>query len=266
MFGNVLNLRHLALLLGRDRPVYGLQARGLIGDEEPHHTMEAAAVDYIAELRTVQPHGPYLLGGFSGGGLIAYEMARQLEAAGQEVAVLAMIDTPQPVRPSLSRRDKALIKMQDLRRKGPRFLGEWAAGRLRWELDKRRKKPGDTGTPAGFNNLKIEAAFRQAAASYKLEPRSGPLVLFRPPLDRHWQVSNNRWVSAAREYVLEDNGWTAWAPRTRVIEVPGNHDSMVLVPNVRVLAEHLKKLVEQVEQPEAAPTGTPANWLGTAAE
>ena len=83
MFGNVLNLRHLAHLLGTDRPFYGLQARGLYGDEEPHRTFEEAAADYIAELRTVQPHGPYLLGGFSGGGITAYEMARQLEADGE---------------------------------------------------------------------------------------------------------------------------------------------------------------------------------------
>ena len=83
MFGNVLNLRHLAHLLGTDRPFYGLQARGLYGDEEPHETFEEAAADYIAEMRTVQPHGPYLLGGFSGGGITAYEMARQLEADGE---------------------------------------------------------------------------------------------------------------------------------------------------------------------------------------
>jgi acyl transferase domain-containing protein/thioesterase domain-containing protein/acyl carrier protein len=266
MFGNVLNLRHLALMLGRDRPVYGLQARGLIGDEEPHRTMGAAAADYIAELRAVQPHGPYLLGGYSGGGLIAYEMAQQLKAAGEEVAVLAMIDTPQPVRPGLTRRDKALIKMLDLRRKGPRYLGEWAADRLRWELDKRKAKPTDADTPAGFNNHKIEAGFLQAAASYDLKPWAGPLVLFRPPLDRHWQVSGGAWVSAQREYVLEDNGWTPWASRLQVIQVPGDHDNMVLVPNVRVLAEHLKKLIEQVEKPSATLSGAPANWLGTAAE
>ena len=104
MFGNVLNLRHLAHLLGADRPFYGLQARGLYGDEAPHATFEEAAADYIAELRTVQPHGPYLLGGFSGGGITAYEMARQLEADGEEVALLVMLDTPLPMRPALSRR------------------------------------------------------------------------------------------------------------------------------------------------------------------
>jgi thioesterase domain-containing protein len=51
----------------------------------------------------VQPKGPYLLGGFSGGGLTAWEMARQLEAAGEEVALLVLLDTPLPMRPALSR-------------------------------------------------------------------------------------------------------------------------------------------------------------------
>eukprot|EP00494_Astrolonche_serrata_P016437 UN16603 len=75
MFGNVLNLRHLAQLIGEERPFYGLQARGLYGDHAPHETFEAMASDYIAEIKTVQPEGPYILGGFSGGGITAYEIA-----------------------------------------------------------------------------------------------------------------------------------------------------------------------------------------------
>ncbi len=249
MFGNVLNLRHLALMLGRERPVYGLQARGLIGDDEPHRTMEDAAAEYIAELRQVQPKGPYLLGGFSGGGITAYEMARQLEAAGEEVALL---DTPMPVRPSLSRRDRALIKLQELRRKGARYLGEWAGNRLRWELQKRRGTPPPANAATAFNNARIEAAFREAVGIYRLRRWDGPLVLFRPPLDRYWKVSGGRWVSREKEYVFADNAWTAWVPRTQVIEVPGDHDSMVLVPNVSVLAERLKECIDHAEPPLAA--------------
>ncbi|MGD9864788.1 MAG: polyketide synthase dehydratase domain-containing protein, partial [Pseudodonghicola sp.] len=255
MFGNVLNLRHLALMLGRDRPVWGLQARGLIGGDEPHRRMEEAAADYLAEIRQVQPHGPYLLGGFSGGGITAYEMARQLEAEGEEVALLVMLDTPLPVRPELSGRDKALIKMQELRRKGAGYLGEWAGNRIRWELQKRRGTPALVSTGTSFNNAGIEAAFRDSLLAYDLKPWTGPMVLFRPPLDRHWKVSGGNWVSAAREYVFADNQWTAWVPRTRVIEVPGDHDSMVLVPNVSVLAEKMKAVIDRAEagQPPDSP-------------
>ncbi len=266
MLGNVLNLRHLALMLGRDRPVYGLQARGLIGDEEPHRTMQEAAADYIDELRSVQPHGPYLLGGYSGGGITAYEMAHQLEAAGEDVAVLAMLDTPIPMRPVLTRRDKMIIKAHELRRKGVGYLGEWFAKRLRWELDKRKPIPGDSNTEANFNDHKIETAFREALVSYDLKPWHGPLTLFRPPLDRHWKVSHGRWVSAEREYVFDDNAWTQWAPGTDTVEVTGDHYNMVLVPNVSVLAEHLKEIIEQAENPVTINPVTSARWLGTAAE
>ncbi len=252
MFGNVMNLRHLGLSLGQDRPVYGLQARGLTGDAEPHRTIHEAAAAYIAELRRIQPEGPYLLGGFSGGGITAWDMARQLRAAGDEVAVLALLDTPLPVRPSLTRQDKVLIKMQEFRRKGLSYLGEWAKNRVQWEIEKRRA-PGPQVEEAAFDNAGIEAAFRTAVAQYDLSHWDGPLTLFRPPLDRHWQVSDGAWVSAAREYVLPDNDLTRFAPQTEVIEVPGDHDSMVLVPNVNVLAARLKSVIRAAERVRRSP-------------
>ena len=266
MFGNVLNLRHLALLLGQDRPVYGLQARGLIGADEPHRRIEEAAAAYIAELRQVQPEGPYMLGGFSGGGITAYEMARQLTEEGEEVSVLALLDTPLPIRPSLTRRDKALIKLSDLRRKGVGFLGEWARNRLEWEIAKRRgQEAAGTSPAAAFNNRKIEAAFREAVGVYQVQPWDGPLTLFRPPLDRHWQVSGGQWVSAEREYVFEDNDWTRYAPALEVIEVPGDHDSMVLVPNVSVMAERFREVIARAERGQA-PMPSPVPGAATAAE
>ncbi len=97
----------------------------VLGEEEPHNCMEEAARDYLEEVRTVQPEGPYLLGGFSGGGITAYEMARQLEAAEEDIGALIMLDTPLPVRSALTRADKALIKWRELRQKGVAYLGEW---------------------------------------------------------------------------------------------------------------------------------------------
>jgi len=240
MFGNVLNLRHLAQLLGGDRPFYGSQARGLYGDAQPHATIPEAAADYIAELRQVQPQGPYQLGGFSGGGLTAWEMARQLEAAGDVVSVLVLLDTPLPMRPLLSMADKARIKLAELRAKGPGYLVEWARARRDWaRRDRSVAEAGD----AAFHNAAIEAAFRAALPGYQMTQRKGPTVLFRPPLDRHWQVTGGRWVSHAKEYVFSDNDLTQFAPGLQVVEVPGDHNSMVLEPNVRVLAARLRKII-----------------------
>ncbi|MGP9788715.1 type I polyketide synthase [Roseinatronobacter sp. NSM] len=241
MFGNVLNLRHLALLIGRDRPFYGLQARGLLGGDTPHDRIEDAARDYIAEMRQVQPHGPYMLGGFSGGGITAYEIARQLDAMGEKVDMVVLLDTPLPVRPALTRTDKALMKLAQLRRKGPGYMLEWWRARQDW---KRQLAAGPAPDSAdAFHNTAIEAAFRRAVAAYQVQPWDGNLVLFRPPLDRHWQVSRGNWVSRQREYVFADNDWTRFAPNLRVIEVPGDHDSMVLEPNVRVLVSRLRALM-----------------------
>jgi thioesterase domain-containing protein len=247
MFGNVLNLRHLARLIGVGRPFYGLQARGLYGDQAPHETLVEAATDCIAEMRQVQAHGPYLLGGFSGGGITAYEIARQLEAAGEKVSLLVLLDTPLPVRPSLSRPDKLLIKLADLRQGGLGFLKQWVARRIAWELQRRRG--GSVAAPSAhqLHNAEIEAAFRAALPAYPLQSWNGPAVLFRPPLDRHWKVTRRRWVSAAREYVFEDNDWTRYMPALTVIEVPGDHDSMVLEPNVRVLASQIKACIDKAE-------------------
>ncbi|WP_069817426.1 non-ribosomal peptide synthetase [Streptomyces sp. TP-A0874] len=81
--------------LGPEYPVYGLQARGLEGGDEPIATsVREMATDYIEQMRTVQPSGPYHLVGWSFGGLVAHEIATQLEAAGDEVGLLVNLDQP----------------------------------------------------------------------------------------------------------------------------------------------------------------------------
>jgi acyl transferase domain-containing protein/thioesterase domain-containing protein len=252
MFGNVLNLRHLASLLGTDRPFYGLQAKGLFGDAEPHMTIEEAAASCLAEIRQVQPKGPYLLGGFSGGGLTAWDIGRQLRAEGEEVALMVLLDTPLPVRPFLTKPDKAMIKLAEIRAGGPQFLAEWAKRRWEWERSRRAKAANEPDpTVPSFHNASIEAAFRNAIGLYDLKGwEEGKVVLYRPPLDRRFKVTGGNWVSSAREYVFHDNLWTPYAPRLDVVEVPGDHDSMVLEPNVRVLAARMKAAIQAAEAGE----------------
>ena len=250
MFGNVLNLRHLAHLIGADRPFYGLQARGLYGDHAPHETFEEMARDYLAELRTVQPEGPYLLGGFSGGGITAYEMARQLRAAGEEVGLLVFLDTPLPKSPPLSSVDKATIHLQRLAQRGPGYLASWVSNRVRWEMARLRRgaeRNGHAEDPMHFRSQEIEAAFRRSLDRYELLPFDGDATLFRPKLDESYRLAGNRVANAMRELVWTDNGWTPHVRALRVYEVPGNHDSMVLEPNVRVLAARLRACILAAE-------------------
>ncbi len=91
--GNVLIYRELSQHLGLDQPFYGLQSPGLDGSRPPLTRIEDMAALYVKEIRRLQPHGPYFLGGYCMGGTIAYEMAQQFLAQGEKVALLALFDT-----------------------------------------------------------------------------------------------------------------------------------------------------------------------------
>lgn len=265
MFGNVLNLRHLAQLVGSDRAFYGLQARGLFGDMEPHDTFEAAAHDYLEEVRAVQPHGPYLLGGFSGGGITAYEMAQQLLAAGEQVAMLVLLDSPLPTRSVVGRLDRAKIQWQRARREGPGYVLGWLRRRARWEWERLQRRFGKaeaelepaTAT-ASFHSQAVEAAFRTALTRYQVRPLPVATWLFRPALDRTYDLGGGRFANRHRELVFPDNGWTPFVKSLQVIETPGDHDSMVLEPNVRSLAAELRHAITMTCPSQPAPrTPTP---------
>jgi len=94
--GNVLNYSVFPDYLGPEQPIYGLQARGLDGITEPFYDIQSMAKHYAAEIRTIQPQGPYFIGGGSFGGSVSLEIARQLRKEGQEIALLAMFDTYGP--------------------------------------------------------------------------------------------------------------------------------------------------------------------------
>jgi thioesterase domain-containing protein/acyl carrier protein len=93
--GHVLMFGKLARTLPIDRPFYGLQARGLDGPEKPLTSIRGMAEKYVEEIRAVRPHGPYIIAGACTGGVTAYEMARQLRAAG-ETAVLMLWESWHP--------------------------------------------------------------------------------------------------------------------------------------------------------------------------
>ena len=181
-------------------------------------------------------------------------MAQQLRAAGQEVAVLALLDTLLPVRPTLETADKVLIKLAELRRKGPAYIGEWIRDRRAWkQMQAAAQAEGGAGDDTEFNNDKIAEAFLEAMEGYRLHRWEGSATLFRPPLEQIWQVTGGRWVSTKKEFVTADNDWTPYAPNLEVIEVPGDHDSMVLAPNVTVLAQELREIIARALGEDDAP-------------
>jgi phthiocerol/phenolphthiocerol synthesis type-I polyketide synthase E len=136
--GNVFIYRNLARHLGTERPIYGLQSQGLDGEKPFHTTIEDMAAHYVQEIQTVQPEGPYLLGGFCMGGTVALEMARQLQAQGQQVALLVLMETYNwgNMRP-MSAFDSAYYYLQKIGFNwGRLFSKEQAFLRRRWAIIK----------------------------------------------------------------------------------------------------------------------------------
>jgi acyl transferase domain-containing protein/NAD(P)-dependent dehydrogenase (short-subunit alcohol dehydrogenase family)/acyl carrier protein len=269
MFGNVLNLRHLAHQVGTDRPFYGVQAKGIYGGEEPHDTFVEAAAAYLEEIRTVQPHGPYFLGGFSGGGITAFEMAQQLRAAGEEVGLLVFLDTATSFDVPLKPIERVQIQLDNLREKGAGYVKEWAVNRIRWQAEKRRRQQvteGTGGEPAAavgtgegaLHSTAVEGAFYRALGVYETHPYDGVIHLYRPKLTPLHVFGPDRQINIDRRFIYHDNGWGPFCERVEVTEVPGTHDSMVLEPNVRVLAGHLRDAILEAEASAGARAGARA--------
>ena len=92
MGGNLFHYDELVNELGPDQPAYGLQARGVYGREAPRATLEEIAADGVDAMKRLQPSGPYLIVGFSSGGVVAYEMAQQLHRRGEQVSRVILVD------------------------------------------------------------------------------------------------------------------------------------------------------------------------------
>ena len=248
MFGNVLNLRHLAAHLGDDQTVYALQARGLHGDDKPHTRFEDMARDNLAEIREVQPNGPYFLGGFSGGGIVAYEMAQQLLAAGEEIGILVMLDSIPARIPSAGKLDRLRIHGIHLREQGLKYPITWARQRWAWETRNMGIKEREL-TPAEFRSTEIEAAFVEACAQYEHKTYPGQVDLFCPPPQVRYDLGPNKRFNDVRQYLDRANHWEQYISGGVVVhKVTGDHDSMVLEPHVRVLANELGACLRKAQQ------------------
>jgi len=253
--GNVLEYHDLARLLGPYQPVYGLQAKGLDGREEPHTNIKEMAVHYLKEMREVQPEGPYLLGGRSSGGTIAFEMACLLAAEGEQVALLALLDTYPagyfkllPGSGSLRQRAhrygrKLRSHAANLRQLGTAEKLTYVFGKLKYAPEKvkhklyRRaykiyQKIGRPLPPALKNIEEINFA---AVKDYVPQTFIGDVTLFLA-------------TDLTADYDLHD-GWRELVEgRIEEHEITGNHINIIKEPHVRLLAEKLRGCLERAQQ------------------
>jgi acyl transferase domain-containing protein/thioesterase domain-containing protein/acyl carrier protein len=239
--GNVLNFRDLSQAMGRSQPFYGVQAYGIDGIERPLPSIEEMAETYLREIRRRQPEGPYLLGGYSGGGLVAFEMARQLTAAGDNVALVVMFDTFPPQIPD---RDVTL-RMRLRRVKDERWsyvsnivarrLAERRAARNLARIDAIVRDGGVV--PSELRETHVERTFLAAAKRYVLRPWSGHVVLMRAT-DQYFPFRS----------LGEAYGWDAVVQDGfELVKVPGNHDTLVVEPNATTLVRMLRSTLDRTQ-------------------
>jgi amino acid adenylation domain-containing protein len=250
--GNVLEYHELARLLGPDQPFYGFQAQGLDGKQPPHTSIKEMAAHYIREMREVQPEGPYLLGGRSSGGTIAFEMACQLNAAGEAVALLALLDTfPAgyfkllPGASTFGQRCVRRAKKWQSHFINLRQLN--ASSKIDYVVNKLRYVPAKTR----------HRVYRRAYKIYQKFGRPLPPVLrnieeinFTAVKDYQPQIySGDVKLFLATDLTADYDSESGWRELVRgridTCQIPGNHLDIIKEPGVRLLAEKLRSFIAE---------------------
>jgi amino acid adenylation domain-containing protein/FkbM family methyltransferase len=248
--GNVFCYMALSRMLGRDQPFYGLQSPGLDDEEEPYAEIEAAAAAYISALRSVQPKGPYLLGGWSMGGVIAFEMARQLLECGEQVSRLILIDSFLPARSEaiIQETDQSLLAgfalnlglsidqlaavQEELRLLDP-------DEQLNRILEMARKSEL---APPDINVSTIRRLRYVYDANVRAVNKYAPQAV---PLQVTLLKASEPLSTDTESQVLE---WERWATLgVKVYEAPGNHFDMLREPNLKFLAKTLNNCLADRE-------------------
>ena len=210
------------------------QAQGVDGRLLALTTIEAMATQYVEAIRTVHPNGPYQLAGYSGGGLIAMEMAQQLKKDGAQVSLVAMIDTLAPS--AAGRNISVLRKLWLTRHWSMKFALAWperrrsarvrrALGRLALE----KLANGETLTPE-LIEPHLYQSFVSAQARYVPTPYEGKVVIYRA------NQCYTPYIHAGptlgwKEHVLGE---------IRFVEIDGSHVTMMSDPGLSVLIEHFR--------------------------
>lgn len=248
---NVLIFKNLAENLDANQPVYALQAKGLSGDVEPLNRVEAMAAHYISEILTIHPDGPYMLGGFSFGGIVAFEMAKQLKAQGKEVKIIALFDCY--VYPhyyySNSFVKKSIAKLYDIAQLFYMGIDMFSSAKnfnRRKELLKlkiegialRFKQGKEQQFQEQFNRSpKIDEMLNEAFVNYTLIPQDIKVDLFR----------SSEEIYLAHDYNLL--GWKKIAlGGIRKHKMPGNHSELFISPAVEECSRILQNLLDHPDE------------------
>jgi len=244
---NVLNFSSIALHVDAEQPVYGLQAKGLNGTDEPLNSMEEIAAYHISQVLEHNPEGPYAIAGYSFGGYVGIEMARQLRLMGKKVKMLAMFDTNAEVQDyeygllnkvsaKATRQLRKLLWVSTSLLKQPKTTMLYQLKYIRNKIkaisaplyQPARTEPQNPLTEFDRISKQHDIAYR----NYRMKPFDGTIDLFK---------------AKTRIYFVDDFkflGWKKYAKGVRVHEVPGDHKTMLLRPNDKKFARALQNALD----------------------
>jgi thioesterase domain-containing protein len=250
--GTVLCYLDLARCLGPDQPFYGLQTPGLYQEQALYTRVEDLAAHYVEALRMVQPEGPYFLGGYSLGGVIAFEMAQQLVARGQTVGQLLIVDTeiqyPRSQRPEAeqAKNDDAELLMSMLH--GVMQISEEELRQFQGDerLDYVLKAaigldliPPDIDVEQARFFLNVYRTNVKAVHAYTPQIYPGAVTLFK----RTGSAEISPFTEMSRDQI---KAWESLAAGgVRVIGITGRHATMLNSPQVETLARLIKDCLMQ---------------------
>ncbi|HEU5062446.1 MAG TPA: acetoacetate--CoA ligase [Solirubrobacterales bacterium] len=245
IWGDVIEMRQVAMAMGADVPVYGVRARGLNPDEEPQRSVEEMAELYVEVIRSRQPEGPYRIAGYSFGGLIAYEIARLLTEDGEKVEWLGLIDSELdaaclPPGRRLGRRMALPLHVGRAAAANPAAALRTAAsavpGLLRRNGKGSQQHPAITEQPPSWmegaspTHRRLAEVFLAAGAAYRPRPYRGSMTYFVPQV---------------RRFHLFPDPLPTWrrltAGTVEVQQVPGSHTEMVSGDSGRVVARQIDR-------------------------
>ena len=238
----------LASRLGHERPVYAFHLIGSLNECEPVRQVGRLAQLYAAEIRSAQPRGPYLLFGYSFGGVLAFEVARELLSHSERVGLVAMADCPAPgypklahplVRAKLHAENLLKLSMPERIAYVQERLGNGVA-RIQRMLGVKKIEENTDTTPQHIQ--RVNAALHEAYENYAPAPLSVDVLFLTADTPPDWPAT------------VFDDPLMGWGPvlRGRISQcgVPGAHLSIFDAQNVPVLAEQLRNALAQADRIE----------------
>lgn len=267
--GDILIYRELADSLAANVPIYGLQMQGLDQQSAPHETVAEAARDFVARIREVQAQGPYFVAGYSSGGILAMEIAQQLQDYGDEVAFVGIIDSAIPPKVEEANKPSPLVSAGRFLRNLPWFFLDGAlynpkvlASKVRRKLQIMRRNNNDANE---LQVKEIHEANQSPDIAFDLKDHFAVDISIFPEyrinlMEKHFMAFSQHdprvyggsvtvFRTRRQPLLAPHNRYLGWdficKEKPKVVKLSGTHHQLLEQPHVAFLSQQLSTALEE---------------------